>query len=225
VERRNATLFVTVAACAIFVLAGRPAHANAQPRLPAVGQPFSEAELDLLGQGLTLAQDTRRIPDSAKPGLRYDRGPPLSCYALFLYRRPDGWGDYIVVSVDPIDKRVTEARFAQFADRLVSIPPPEPPDVPKLKGTYFAARARLRAIGYVPMRTVGEPARVCTDKKCKNLVELPEAQCAMDIPICNTFWRSPKGRVLKVMTIGEIKAGDVYYVIWSTRREQRDLTN
>jgi hypothetical protein len=47
----------------------------------------------------------------------------------------------------------------------------------------------------------------------------------MDIPVCNAFWRSPNGRVLKVMTVGEIRAGVVRYVTWASPQEQRDLTN
>lgn len=217
-----------MAACAMFFGAAPPVHAYVEPRLPKPGVTFLDAKRDLLGQGLTIAPDPRfrAKPREREPGLYCDDGRPAWCEALFLYKRPDGWGDYVVVSVNPVDGRIVEARFAQFADHLLTIPPPEPRDAPKLKGTYFSARKRLRTLGYAPMRTAsGEPASVCADTKCKTLVKLPEAQCAMDVPICNTFWLSPNGRVLKVMTVGEIRAGDVYYVTWSSRREQHDLTN
>jgi hypothetical protein len=210
-------------ALAALVLAMFSARAQAaELRFPAYGTPFPEAKSLLLRQGLAPAPDKPRRPDRRYPDLDCFHGSV--CEALFIFRDSDGWGEYVVVLAHPAKALVVDTYFARPADGHPAIPPPEPPDVPKLKGAYFVARQRLRELGYVPMRTVGEAARVCLDVKCHRLGTLPEAQCAMDIPICNTFWRGPDGRVLKVMTIGETRAGNIYYVTWSSHREQRELT-
>ena len=162
--------WLSPALCALLLGVAPPVRAYVKPSLPNVGTPFLDAERDLLRQGLAVAPD-RRFP--LKPGQRslHCDQPRAFCEALFLYKRPDGWGDYVVVSVNPADDRITEAHFAQFADRLLAVPPPEPPDVPNLKGTYFNARKRLRSLGYAPMRIArGDAATVCADIKCKTLV-------------------------------------------------------
>jgi len=193
------------------------------PQLPSATMTYAQARALLVQQGLTVAPDKPVQADARFHELDCDE-KLTNCEALFVWKRRDGWGRYVVIFVDRNNRSIVDARFARPMDGHPNIPPPEPADVPTLKGSYFGTRYKLRTLGYKPINAVWGPASVCADIACKALVELPEASCATDVPICNTFWQSPSGRVLRVMTMGEIRAGDIYFVTWSSPQEQRDLT-
>jgi len=192
-----------------------------EPEFPSEGTPYAQAKASLLRQGLKLAPEKPAHPDPHNRELDCDPPGSTDCQALFLYREKDGWRFYVLVPVDARDRKVGRVRFAWPGDEHDPIPPPEPPGVPKLHGSYDAARKTLRNLGYMPIRAVGEPAHTCANTECKGTLVIREGTCFMDVPDCSMFWRAPDGRVLEVMTAGEIRGGDVYYVTWSTWAKQR----
>ena len=212
----------TVLAAISLSLSARAGAPEQNPRLPDPGTPYAQAKELLLSQGLKVAPDQAKRPDRRYPELDCSGTAGSACRALFISTTHDGWGQYIVVLVNGSDAKVVSADFARPVDGLLSIPPAEPPDVPEIAGPYLQARHTLRHLGYKPLKMGGDPARVCADRVCRTFLILPEAQCAMDVPICITFWEARNGKVLKVMTIGEIRAGRVYYADWSTRAEWRE---
>lgn len=180
------------------------------------------ARKQLLRQGLTIAPDRSERPDIRYPELDCRGGfVPGGCRALFIHRRSDGWGEYVVVLVKGDAPAVVNVDFAHTADGLLAIPPPPPADAPRISGPYLRAREQLKHLGFRPIMPAGRPGTTCKDLACGRLLVLPEAQCAGDVPLCKAFWRAPDGRVLKVTTVGEIRAGKVDSVSWVKRDEWR----
>lgn len=193
---------------------------------PPAGMPYGQAKHLMLEEGFRVARDPRRgLPQ--KPNLRHQEincgGDQPVCHALFIRKRPeDGWQDYAIVLVKSDTLQVVTAHWSAPMDGLLPIPPPEASDVPQLKGFYFTARKQLRKLGFTPLR-MQWPSKTCANEKgaCGRLVVMPEATCSSDTAECTSFWLASNGRVLKVQTIGERLGGEIYYVNWSTRREQK----
>lgn len=191
------------------------------PSFPPNGASYAEARRLLLSEGLRMAPDRPLRPDRRHRELDCDNRFAVegACRALFLFRRNDGWRDYVVLLVNRSDLRVIHTDFARHMDGLPSIPPPRPADVPKLTGTYSMARAKLGALGYRLIEVRDGPwGGFCRDSACKSIVRYPELQCAADEPLCIGCWRSPKGRVLRIETIGETLENRIYYADWNGRR-------
>jgi len=205
------------------LIASKASSTAKEPVFPAVGTPYANARLSLLKQGLKVAPDRvhRANPlfreADCRPNDRPAPSASYACRALFTHRRSDGWRDYVVVWIDT-DNRVAHADFAFHMDGLMSIPPPEAADVPKVGPAYLLARRQLRGLGYRPIRVKTLPGVTCADLKCDHILHLPETECAVDIPVCNAYWKSPGGRFLRVMTLGEFNAR-VYYASWIGKSE------
>lgn len=213
---------LTVAALLVSVVAAQAAD----PQFPAQGMPYSQAKAMLLKQGLFIGPEKVVHPNSRFPEIDcLGEGGQRTCRAAFVQKQTNGWGQYVVVDVDPATLEVRSADFATTADGLPAVPPPLAPDVPPLKGAYIpAARDRLRQLGFKPIPSAGNPAIICRDLDCKQKIQLPESFCSgTGMSFCDHFWLSPKGRVLKVTTIGEFTP-QVYFIQWSTRKEQHDTT-
>ena len=201
---------------------------SAEPRFPSIGMPYEQAKELLLKQGFRVARDPRplvpQLPDHRHSEINCGGQRP-TCEALFLYRWPNGWQEYAVVLVKPDTLQIVVAEWRSPADGLKSIPPPGAPDVPKLKGYYFSARKHLRALGFAPLK-MRWPSKTCASSKlpCKRLVVMLEANCTSDTAECVSFWRASGGRVLKVQTVGEVFGGRIYFVNWSTQREQQEMS-
>lgn len=209
------------------LIGGEASSAAKEPVFPAVGTPYANARLSLLKQGLKVAPDRAYRPNpifreaDCRPDDRPAPSTSYACRALFTHKRPDGWRDYVVVWIDA-NNRIAHADFAVHMDGLMSIPPPEAADVPKVGPAYMLARRQLRDLGYHPARMKDELAgTTCANLKCKRVLHLPEAECAADVPICNAYWTSPTGRFLKIMTVGEIRGGRVNYEEWISGKEFR----
>ena len=217
---RKVTAFMAALAWAIAHSTSLAAAVGSDPRFPSEGTPYVQARKLLLEQGFHPVRDPREFvaqkPDRHLPEINCGSKYP-TCQALFLYRESDGWQHYAVVLVKRETLQVAAAHFAAPADGLRSIP-----DIPKLRGYYFSARKQLWAIGFkrLPMKW---PSKTCANVKgaCGHLVRMPEATCTSDTAICISFWRSPTGRILKVQTVGDALGGEIYYVSWSTLREQQ----
>ncbi|WP_443747572.1 hypothetical protein [Asticcacaulis solisilvae] len=195
-----------------------------EPDFPPNGTPYAQAKASLLRQGLKLAPDKPVHPDPHNRELDCDPPGSTDCQALFLHKEEDGWRFYVLVPVDVRSGKVNDIHFAWRGEGHEAIPPPEPPDVPKLRGSYGAARQKLRKLGYMPIRAVGSPGRTCANEECNRTLVIREGICASDIAVCEMFWRAPDGRILEVMTSGEIRGGDIDYVTWSTWSKQRWTT-
>jgi hypothetical protein len=102
--------------------------------------------------------------------------------------------------------------------------------LPRISGDYMRARARLLHLGYSPMKVVGENRGdfLCSDWKAAadcSRYSLPEGFCAVDISQCLMFWRAPNGRVVKIETAGDRRAGKVFLVEWASSDDLHDLTD
>lgn len=91
---------------------------------------------------------------------------------------------------------------------------------------YNQARAWMVDHGYQPLRVkTDHRSKPCADwsedSKCSPS-DLPEGECAADVPACNFFWRTPSGEVVKVMTWGE-ERGSIIGAKRADRTEKRDL--
>jgi len=92
------------------------------------------------------------------------------------------------------------------------------PGVPKLSGRYVIVRWRLQRLGFTPL-SLQNPASVCVTRACRQLRTFPEAQCAIDAPLCNMFWRAPNRRVLRIATCGEVQGGTIDSIWWAAPHE------
>ena len=203
-------------------------------KLPSDGMSFTQARELLLGQGAALAQDPVAAPHPEYNELDCPDATADLCRALFVWKDKRGWGQYIVVETGrgaaPL---VKAARWAAGADGLLSVPPPEAPDVPQLDKTYLSARAQLETQGFAPVKASAEPVKVCAnptagaiDAKCQPDTPLPEVQgCAgTGAAFCTSYSLAPdKTRVLKITTTGEPQPGKVYFKEWATSRDLKAL--
>jgi hypothetical protein len=87
-------------------------------------------------------------------------------------------------------------------------------EVPRLKGRYLTVRDQLVRLGFAPYR-LHVPSRICVTTSCRTTRTLPEAQCAVDGPVCNMYWRAPDKRILQVGTCGDEHGGIVDSVRWA----------
>ena len=154
------------------------------------------------------------------------------CRALFVWKDKRGWGQYIVVETGrgaaPL---VKAARWAASADGLLSVPPPEAPDVPQLDKAYLTARAQLETQGFAPVKASAEqPFLACAQPAaaadCKPDTPLPEVQsCAgTSAAFCTAYWLAPdKTRVLKITTTGEPQPGKIYFKEWAGPKDLKGL--
>jgi hypothetical protein len=226
--RRLASL-IGVALFSLGVLVGaamaRERAAFHGPQFPPVGTPYALARATLLKQGLRIAPDKPKHPDRRFPEIDCGYWPsePARCRALFLWRNPGRWRQYVVVEVDTKSGRITRADFPYGAEGLTAIPPRETADMPKIEGTYLVVRRWLKRHGYHPLPVNGLPGSDCLDKDCKRMITFPEAMCSQGVRVCRTYWRAPNGHVLLVMTQGEGDGGVVYFKSWASQDDLADL--
>lgn len=188
-------------------------------RFPAEGTPYAHGRSQLLKQGALPLPEKADHHDSQFKELDCTIESTFSCRAVFIHKQRDGWRVFVVVYTDR-HKNIVSADYPKPVEGLISIPPPIPPDMPPVRGNYLKARAKLRELGFKPARRSGEPAHVCVDRKCDRYVELREATCATDVPLCMTYWTARDGRVLSMELIGEINPR-IYFMAWASRKELR----
>jgi hypothetical protein len=186
---------VWVSACAIVLGAASPVRAYEAPRLPAPGASYADVRRDLLRQGMSVPHNVlfRFKSHVRDDGLTCESGPRAPCEALFLYRRPDGWGDYVVMSVNPTDGRIEDAHFARFEDHLLPVPPPESPDVPKLKdhtsrrastcGRWAIDQCRMQVESPLPFVQTSNVKFRCTCRKLNARWTYPSAMPFGEAPM------------------------------------------
>jgi hypothetical protein len=199
------------------------AEAAAGIHTPTAGMGYAEVRASLLREGMEIAPDPVRRPDKTFHEIDCDMlGTWHYCEARFLWRQKNGWRQYFVVDVDPNGESVVYAGDPMDAEGLPSIPPPLANDVPQLTGSYLAARAQLKRLGFRPAHRPGEQAHMCPDEACRTAVTVPEAECSgTGLGYCNAYWISRNGRVLEVYTIGEHPS--VHYVSWTTQQTLQDF--
>jgi hypothetical protein len=69
-------------------------------------------------------------------------------------------------------------------------------------------------MAYAPVQ-LSNPSPICDSHDCGKIRILPEAECAVDAPICNMFWRAPDNRILKVSTCGDEFGGKIDAIRWA----------
>jgi hypothetical protein len=219
---KQLTLVVALILASLSIVGASPDQPSLQ--FPTKGISYVQARAMLFKQGLRIAPDRPSKPDQTFGELDC----PTSffrhaCRALFLEKKPDGWRNYVVVYVNQSDKTVISANYPTTVEGMLSIPPPLSANVPQIKGSYLVARERLRELGFRPARRIGEHSRICVDIGCRHQIVLPEAECSgTGASFCNAYWIAKNGRVLDVVTVGEVHPG-VYFVRWTTPKELREF--
>jgi hypothetical protein len=217
---------------------------------PQAGESYVRARAALREQGLVPAPDPRPVaPAKARAALKRkgifmsepvpSPAPQFSeincwrstdpdasevnCQALYLETDRQGWKKYLIVPIDPQNLTIGSIRRPATVDGLPSIPPPLGKDLPQIKGSYFAARAMLKRLGFRPAQNHNHflTGRTCADRNCKHIRILAEARCSgTGMAFCTAYWISRHHRVLKVTTIWEYP--EVYFAEWSDRKTLDD---
>ena len=169
-----------------------------QSAWPEAGTPYQRARTSLASSGFRPEHQKAPRPHGSYPELDCKRGA-ATCSSSFV-SRSEGWTCRIEVVVDRRTLLITSDLL--WETKKPCGPPKEALTVPHLRGSYLAARTKLRLLGYKPI-PVNPPASICSDQRCKQTIRLSEGECATDVPACNFYWRSPEGRYLRVRTEGE----------------------
>jgi len=103
-------------------------------------------------------------------------------------------------------------------------PPPIPSELPKVRGSYLAAREKLVELGFKPatIRNENLSTRICADEKYEKCMAVREAECAVDAGACIVFWKNREGVPLKINLEGEIDPV-IDYMNWASESEFQEF--
>ena len=169
-----------------------------QSAWPRAGTSYQRAKASLASSGFRPERRKVSNPHSLYPEIDCKHSARI-CSSSFV-SRAEGWTCRIDVVVDR--QTLLLKSDVLWETKKPCDPPKEASNVPHLRGRYLAARTKLQLLGYRPI-PVSLPASICSDQSCKRTIRLIEGECATDVPACNFYWRSPKGRYLRVRTEGE----------------------
>jgi hypothetical protein len=208
----------------IFSLLSICAHAGPEKlSFPVALTPYAQARAQLLKQGVRPVPEKANSHDRAYKELdcATNWGLAFECRAVFIYKESDGWKVYVVVYTNKDEeKSIISADYAARIEGLIAIPPPIPPNMPTVRGNYLRARLKLRQLGFKPAQRDGQRQWICLDRKCNRHAEIREAECAVDIPICEAYWTAPDGKALRVTLVGETNPR-IYFMDWISQKDLR----